>query len=185
MYAFISNEYRTVVQTQRQLDLLASIYTYPQFKKVGSKEEALKFFSQCDREFIATGMSKFGKTDDIGYIRIQYFLDGKNVYANIGTKYFGFIKLSDLPNNVKQDSSYDLLKLKICNVNLNNLLIADHCLAISSIIKLFDSCINVELVIPDISIFLACTRYKGRNYAIRRAQNLLSERMGKVFYTIK
>lgn len=185
MYAFVSNEYRAVVYTQRQLEFLSSVYTYPQFKKVSNMEEAQRYFNLCNRQFIGTGLNKFGKESDIGYIRIEYFIDGKNIYANVDTSHFGFIKLCDLPRNVKQDSTYDLLKLKVCNVVLNDSLIAHHCTAITNILSLFDSYINVELVIPDISVFLAITKYSGNNFAIKRTQGVLNGRMGKVFYTIK
>lgn len=185
MYAFVSNEYRAIVYTQRQLDFLSSVYTYPQFKKVSTTEEAQRYFNRCNRKFIGTGLNKFGKDSDIGYIRIEYFIDGKNIYANVNTSKFGFIKLCGLPSNVKQDSTYDLLKIKVCNVVLDDSLIAHHCTAIANILSLFDSYINVELVIPDISIFLALTKYSGKNYAIKRTQRILNGRMGKVFYTIK
>lgn len=185
MYAFVSNEYKAVVKTQRQLDFLIGIYTYPQFRKVNNITEAKKFFNMCNRVFMRTGLNKYGRGSDIGFIKIEYFIDGKNIYVNVGTKNFGFIKLSDLPANVKQDSSYDLLKLKICNVILDDSLIAHHCLAIINILSLFDSYINVELIVPDISVYLACTKYSGKNYAIKRAQGCLSDRMGSVFYTMK
>ena len=45
MYAFVSNEYRTIVYTQRKLDFLCSIYSYPKFKKVENEYEAGKFFA--------------------------------------------------------------------------------------------------------------------------------------------
>ena len=185
MYAFVSNEYRAIVKTQRQLDFLLGIYTYPKFRKVTNELEAKKFFNSCNRVFMRTSLNKYGRSSEIGFIKIEYFIDGKNIYVNVYTKKFGFIKLSDLPSNVKQDSSYDLLKLKICNVILDDSLIAHHCLAIINILSLFDSYINVELVVPDISVYLACTKYSGKNYAIKRTQGCLSDRMGNVSYTIK
>jgi len=100
MYAFVSNEYRAVVKTQRQLDFLMSIYTYPQFRKVNNELEAKKFFNSCNRDFMKTGLNKYGRPNDIGFIKIEYFIDGKNIYVNVFTKNFGFIKLSDLPSNM-------------------------------------------------------------------------------------
>lgn len=185
MYAFVSNEYRAIVYSQRQLDFLINVYTYPQFKKVDTVAEARQFFNQCNREFMSTGLSKYGKSLDIGYISIQYFIDGTNIYCNVDTKHFGFIKLSDLPNNVKQDSTYDLLKLKICNVILDNSLIAHHCTAIANILKLFDRFVDIEIVVPDISVYLACTKYNGKNFSIRNLQSLITNRLGNTFYTMR
>ncbi len=185
MYAFVSNEYRAIVYSQRQLDFLISVYTYPQFRKVDTVAEAKAFFIQCNRDFMKSGLNKYGRESDIGYISIQYFIDGKNIYCNVDTRHFGFIKLSNLPANVKQDSTYDLLKLKICNVVLNDALIAHHCTAIANILSLFDKYINIELVLPDISIYLACTKYKGKNFSIRNLQGVLTSRLGSTFYTMK
>ena len=185
MYAFVSNEYRTIVYTQRHLDFLISMYSYPQFQKVATVAEAHKFFQQCNRKFLESGLNKYGRANNIGYITIQYFIDGKNIYANVNTKHFGFIKLTDLPNNVKQDSSYDLLKLKVCNVMLDDTLIAHHCTAIANILSLFDRHVNIELVLPDISIYIALVKYKGNNFSIGRAQDAIGDRAGSIFYTIR
>lgn len=185
MYAFVSNEYRAIVYSRRQLDFLCSVYSYPKFKKVVTEKEAKEFFNINCRTFFTPSMNKYGVVENIGYISIQYFIDGKNIYANIYTEHFGFIKLSKLPKNVKQDATYDLLKLKICNVVLDNSLIAHHCTAIANILSLFDLYINVELILPDISVYLACTKYKGRNFSIKNLQRLLNSRMGTTFYTIK
>lgn len=185
MYAFVSNEYRTIVYTQRQLDFLMSIYSYPQFKKVENKLEAKKFFAKCNRDFLDTNLNKYGRDSEIGYISIEYFIDGINIYANVDTRHLGFIKLSNVPENVKQDSTYDLLKLKICNVTLDDTLIAHHCTAIQNILSLFDKYINIELILPDISVYLACTKYKGNNFSIKRLQGDLKSRSGSIFYTIR
>ena len=185
MYAFVSNEYRGIVDTQRQLDFLCGIYTYPQFKKVETAYEAKQFFANCNREFIASGLNKYGKDSEVGYVRIEYFIADNNIYVNADTTHFGFIRLSTVPDNVKQDSTYDLLKLKICNVVLEDSLIAHHCIAIQNILNLFDEYMNIEIVLPDISVFLACTKYKGSNYTIKRVQALLSERPGDVYYTVR
>ena len=46
MFAFISNEYRTIVKTTARLELL---YSYPKFVKVKTEDEAKEFFRQHDR----------------------------------------------------------------------------------------------------------------------------------------
>ena len=185
MYAFVSNEYRTIVHTRRQLDFLCGIYSYPKFKRVENMIEAREFFGQNSREFYMPSLNKFGKTEDIGYISIEYFIADNNIYVNVDTKHFGYIKLKNLPSHVKQESTYDLLRLKICNVVLDNSLIAHHCIAISHIISLFDDNINMELKLPDVSVYLACTKYEGRNFGIRNIANTLKSRLGVTFYTIK
>ena len=93
MYAFVSNEYRAIVYSSRQLDFLLSVYSYPQFKKVETVSEAKQYFNQCNREFIKAGRNKYNRESNIGYVTVEYFIDGRNIYFNIYTKHFGFIKL--------------------------------------------------------------------------------------------
>lgn len=185
MYAFVSNEYKAIVYSTRQLDFLLSVYSYPQFKKVETVSEAKKYFNQCNREFINAGRSKYDRESNIGYITIEYFIDNNNIFLNIYTKHFGFIKLYNLPSNIKQDSSYDLLKIKICDIVLDDTLIAHHCVAIMNALRLLDSSISIEFILPDISVYLACTKYKGNNYIIKKVQDELKSRHGNVFFTIK
>lgn len=185
MYAFVSNEYRGIVNTQRKLDFLMSIYSYPKFKKIQFPEEATKFFAQCDRDYIHGDIKHYGRRDEVGYVRIEYFIDGKNLFYNVYTDKFGFIKLSQVPANVKQDASYDLLKIKICNVNLDDTLIAHHCIAIQNILRLLDPYMNVELVLPDISIYLACTKYTGKNFAIQNTISMIKNRYGNTYFTVR
>lgn len=185
MYAFVSNECQTIVKTQRQLDLMLSIFSYPKFKRITSREDALEFFASCNRNFIKTGFKQYGKSVDASYVSVQYFIDSNNIYVNVDTRRFGYIKLPDLPRNVRQDATYDYLKLKICNIRLDDSMIAHHCLAISNILRLFGEFIDIEFILPDISVYLACTKYNGANYIIRSLQGQINNRYGRVYYTLQ
>lgn len=184
MYAFIANEYRTIVHSQRQLDFLISIYSYPKFAKVSSTEEANNFFRKYDREFLVSGCKMDGRMDKVGYLSIEYFIDKNTIYSNIVTTNFGFIKFGNVPSNVKASFSYDLIKLKFENVALDDELIAHHCIAIQNILRVVGDLVNIELRLPDLSIYLALTKYTGSNFAIRNTQNMIKNRFGNVYYTI-
>lgn len=185
MYAFIADEYKTVVSTQRQLDFLLGIYNKPKFKKVDTIAEAKKFWSENEKSTISSDVIRYGGANKFSYITVEYFIADNNIYVNLRTKHFGFVKLSNLPNNVKQEVSFDLIKLKICNVILDNSLIAHHCLAICNIIRLLGPYMNLEIILPDISVFLALTKYTGKNPMIKKTKNELGSRFGYTYYTIK
>ncbi len=184
MYAFISNECRRVLISQQQLDFFMSIYSYPKFKKCNTMEEVNSFFAANDRKIFETKVKHYGK-NKVGYITIEYFIDGYNIYYNVQTQHFGYIKLRNIPDNVKIDSQYDLMKIKILNVILNDKLIAHHCIAIQQILRLFGDYINIEIVIPSVSIFIALTRYTGKNFIIRNTQGLINCRMAETYYTVR
>lgn len=188
MYAFVSNEYKGIVYTQRQLDKLLGIFTYPEFKKVSTMEEADSYFLLKNRQQIESQhIYKYGKREGVDSlsIRVEYFIDDNSIYANLDTSKCGFIKFGELPDNVTQDATYDLIRLKIRNVNLDDRLIAHHCAAIQYIVRLIDPIISLEVELPDISVYLALTKYTGKNYVIKRTQSIIQKRYSPVCYTIK
>ena len=77
------------------------------------------------------------------------------------------------------------MKVKVCNVKLDNTLIAHHCIAIQNILRIFGNYINMELILPNISIYLALTKYTGTNFNIRNVQNNIESRFGEVYYTLR
>ena len=187
MFAFVSNEYKTVVQTVSQLDFLCSIFSYPKFSKVANMTEARNFFAANDRNYISSIMSKtkYGKQNKVGYITVEYFIANNSIFCNVNTKHFGFIRLKEYPDNVAVQSGYSDMKLKFKNIVLDNRLIAHHCLAISNILKFFGNEVNIEIILPDVSVYLALTKYTGKNFIIKNLQSLINSRDGAVYYTVK
>ena len=185
MFAFISNEYKAVVNTQRQLDFLIGIYSFPNFCRVDSIEEAKVFWAQNERKNFNSEIARYDSREKVAYVTVEYFIADNNIYINLSTKNFGFIRFKNLPDNIKVEHSYDLIKFKICNVILDNSLIAHHCISISNILKILGPYVNIEFILPDISVYLALTRYTGTNYIIKKAKNELASRCGSVYYSVK
>lgn len=184
MYAFISNEYRTIINSQRQLDFLLSIYSYPKFKKVETTEEAQRWFNEQERVHIKSKTIRYGAKNKTSYVSVEYFIADDCIFYNIRTDNFGFIKLTKLPENVKQDARYDLIKLKVCDVSLDDSKISSNCIAIENVLRILGPYLNIELVVPDISIYLACVRYTGKSFVISRVKNIINSRYGKTYYKI-
>lgn len=184
MFAVVANGIQTICKTQRQLDYILAVYPYPKFKKCSTEEEAREWIKQNTRQFNIIKYSHYGNTAISGYAIIEYFIANNNVYYNIRTEKVGYIKIQ-ADNDIKVDSRKSLLKVKVCNVRLDNSLIAHHVIAIRRILKLLGSYIDVDIIVPDISIFLALTKYSGKNYIIKGIQKEIASRLGAVSITIK
>ncbi len=185
MYAFVSNEHMCIVTSRRRLEFLCSVYSYPQFKKVETEQEANKFITQTQRKFIDNGFRKYGRKIGENYISVKYFIDKPNLYINVDTTHIGHLRLKVDEDVVKQDSRYDLLKLKVLDINLRDEFIADHCLAISYMLTLLPRFLSMDIELPDESVFLSIMKYSGRNPSIKRIRSEVFEREGDVFYTLK
>ena len=180
MWAFVSNEFQGIVKTKDTLKVYCLIYSYPSYKKVQDEKSAYEFINSKQRGFYG-GLSKnMAWIKDSGHIRIEYFIQDNSVYANLYTDKFGYVYLSSKKRNIKQSVSFDLIKLKMENMMLQDNSIQSHCFAIMSILNLFSGFINVVIRVPDISVYLALTQYTGNNRSIRMVQNELRCREGKV-----
>lgn len=184
MFAVVANGIATVCKTQRMLDYIMAVYPYPKFKKCDTHEEAVKWLSENSRDFMDIAHKHYGETANSGYVRIEYFIAGNNIYYNVYTDKVGYIKVPQA-DGVLVESRPELLKIKVINVKLNNANIMHHTIAIRRILKLLGDFVDVDILVPDISIFLALTKYTGKNYAIRGVQDDINRRLGAVSITVK
>ena len=184
MYAFVSNGFQTIVKTSEQLDVLLGIFPFPKFQKVYTEAEGREWIKQNSRVNYASVVNNYGSTSSKGYAEIDYFIDGGNLYYNVKTDKVGYIRV-DVKQDVLVDSRPELLKIKIRNIALDNILISHHVLAVQRILKLLGPYIDVNINLPDMSVYLALTKYTGNNFVIKRTREVIDKRLGVVAYTVK
>lgn len=184
MFAVVANGIQRICKTQRQLDFIIAVYPYAKFQKCKDEDEAREWLRRNTRKYNSLRHVKYGNTSTTGYAQIEYFIADDNIYYNIYTSKVGYIRIQ-ADESTKVDSRYDLLKVKICNVKLDDSLINHHVIAIRRILRLLGDFIDVDIIVPDISVFLALTKYSGKNYIIRGAQKEIATRLGGVSLTIK
>lgn len=180
MFAFVSNEYSGIVYSKLQVKVLSRLYSYPVVQFCNTEQECREFIKRHPR-FVYSGLKKAGWKKTTAYIRVEYFIADETIYANLYTDHFGFVQLKIVNNhNILQSATYDMIKLKISNVNVNDDSITSHCNSIMYILSLMSPIINVQIKVPDLSIYLALTEYTGNNAAIKNVRNYLKTRVGKV-----
>ncbi len=186
MYVLIANGYKGIIESKETLDVLSSIYPYPKFRAVRTREDALKFLRRYDRGIVSSKFSHYGDTDNyLGFASISYIINKNDLYINIDTSKVGFIRVFN--NNKKDiviDNRFNLIKIKIIGLSLNDDLISDHCMAILNILEVLGSLVDVNINIPDISIYLAIKKYSGNSYIIKNIQEVILNRLGGVSFTI-
>ena len=180
MFAFVSNEYSGIVYSKQQVKVLSRLYTYTVAQFCTTEQEARDFIKRNPRH-VYSHMKSAGWKKTTAYIRVEYFIADETIYANLYTDHFGFVQLKIVNNpNILQSATYDLIKLKIPYVNVRDESITSHCAAIIHILSLMSPIINVQIKVPDISIYMALTEYSGRNATIKNTQKYLKSRIGKV-----
>lgn len=184
MFAVVANGIQTICKTQRALDRIIAIYPYPKFCKCKTREEARAWILRNSRSFSGLARERYGNTARSGYAKIRYAIVENGVDFDIDTKRVGYIKVPS-EEKVLVDSRKTSLKVLVRDIKLNDESITHHIVAIRRILKLLGDFVDVDIVVPDISIFLAVTKYSGKNYVIRGLQKDIESRLGAVSLSIE
>lgn len=183
MYAIVANGIQTIVKTSEQLDVILGLFPYPKFQKVNTEVEGREWIRNNSRISYASDIRNYGETSKYGYAEIDYFISNNNIFYNVDTSKLGYIRVES-SDNVLVDSRPELLKVKVLNVVLDNSLIAHHVIAIHRVLVLLGDYVDVSINVPDMSVYLALTKYTGTNYMIKRTQDLIKRRLASVSFTV-
>lgn len=184
MFAVIANGIQTICKTQRKLDMILAVYPYPKFCKCATEEEGRAWLRQHSRGNFSSNVTKYGTTSQTGYAQVEYFIWNDTAYYNIDTSRIGYLRVVT-GNDMSVDARANLIKVCIKNIHLNDMSIMSHCIAIRRILKVIGSFVDVDIIVPDMSIYLAATKYTGKNYMIKGLQRDIDSRLGGVSFTVR
>ena len=184
MFAVVANGIQTICKTQRALGTIIALYPYPKFQKCSTYEEAREWIRKHSRTFTSLKRERYGDVGYCGYARIEYFIVNGFSYYNIYTRRVGQLRI-DSSEYIHVDNRRNLIKVKITDTMLDDDLIQHHVIAITRILKLLGGFVDVDVVVPDVSIYLALTKYSGNDYVIRSFQRLQQSRLGGFSVTVR
>lgn len=186
MWAFIGSGKISICKSQVELNKLIAIYPYAKYQYCETESDCLIWFRRHQRGAYSTRPYKFGNIASKGYITVEYFIDGKNLYYNLDiSKYGRILVVPDADEGIIVDNRKELIKVKVENVILNDSLITHHLIAIQRLMYILGDYCDLEYILPDMSIYLALTAYSGKDATIRRIQDFIKNRLGGVAYTVK
>lgn len=187
MYVIIANGFSGIVDSKEELDLISNIFPYPKFRKMRTKAEALEFLQKYKRRNYKPNFHRYGEVDyNNGFARIKYFIEKNTVYCNVDISKLGnVVFLSDTRRSLSFDNHDSYIKLVISNLILNDRFISSHCVAIAAILNAIGDVIDVDIIVPDISVYLAINNYN--RVFDQKNPNITSifNRLGGVSFTIE
>lgn len=182
----VANGLQTICKTQRQLDNILALYTYPKFAKFSKEEDALRWIRANTRGVCINNHKQYGDTANFGFVNITYSItDSNSIEYFVDTSQVGYISTYSNDNDVCIRSGRNSIAVVVNNVVLDDAKISSHIIAIRRILIILGQYIDVNIVVPDMSVFLAITKYKGKNYIIKGLQKDIAKRLGGVSFSIK
>jgi hypothetical protein len=116
---------------------------------------------------------------------MEYFICEDKVCYNIRTKKIGYIAIESNDENVTITNRNGIIKVTLNNIHLNDDIISNHLIAIWHGLKILGDFIDVDVKVPDHSVFYALMTYKGSNRTINKVRSFISDRFAKVSVSMK
>lgn len=170
-YAFIAGSIATVFNNWEAVDKIYRLYPYPVFRKFLSEEDAWNYVNTHKVSSNVTSVTAYG--DILTYPRIQmtYMIRDGFIAYEMKPKGIKNMRFTNTDPLIKIDYRSKLAKVVLKGISLNDDLITNHLIAIVNGLKVIGPFIDVDIVVPNHSIFYALTAYTGED---RRLVSLLS-----------
>lgn len=185
MYVLVANGYCGVIKSRAVLDLMTSIYPYPKFRKVEDEAQAFNLLNKFKRSDYSSIFRNYGETVRSGYVDVSYIICDKALYATYDISKAGEIFImSNWRKGIVSDNGSSMIKVVFKELSLNRESITGNCIAIQNCLDTLGGFVDVNIHVPDISVYLALTKYSGENYVIRELQSTIKNRLGGCSLTI-
>lgn len=183
MYAVVAPGLKGVYEDYSMIERILSLYPYTKFRKFDTEAECWEFINRNENKHKIEEITNFGDTFDKHRVIMEYFINNSTLYFNFNTKNLGTLRL--INDRAIIENRNGLIKAQINNVVVDSEKIQGHIIAIYQGIKLLGDFIDVEVIVPDHSIFYAIRSYTGTDRTIKRLQDYLRTRQGKVSVTLR
>lgn len=184
-YAVIVPGISTVFSRWQDVEQLCALYPYPKFRKFQTEAECWEYVKRHTLKRVYTNLNKYGDTFDNLYVSMDYFICDNKVCYNFRTKKIGYLVIESSDPNVKCVNRNGVIKVTLNNIQLNDDLIVSHLIAIWHGLRIIGDYVDVDVKVPDHSIFYALMTYKGKNRSINRVKDFIDNRFAKVSVSMK
>lgn len=183
MYAVVAPGLKGIYHDPKVIDRILTLYPYTKFRKFKTEEECWQFLERNTNKHGIEEISDFGDTFSHHRVKMEYFIRTPNLYYNFDTSGLGTLRVVNQRAIIENRTS--LIKALIPNMVVDADTISGHIIAIYNGIKLLGDYVDVEVIVPDHSIFYAMHSYTGQNRNISRLSTYIKSRLGKVSVTLR
>lgn len=187
-YGFVSGDTICVTQDYKEIDILSSLLPYPKFRKFpgdDGEDRAWEFVNHYRKKKAFESVRDYGDCFDGFTLKVNYIIDKDCVYYNVRTGSMGFVSIACSDENVEMTVGNSLITIKLNNISLNNNLISSHAIAIWHILRILGDLVDINLTVPDHSVFYLLTSYTGNKPSLVRVLDKIKSRKGHISLTVE
>ena len=184
MYAVVAPGISGIYYDWKQVERVHALYPFAKWCKCYSENEAREFIKRNTNKLIVKQLYNYGDTLKDLYIDAKYKIGNDCLYIVLDTSKVGIIRLN-CKDVIIEYKGYKVY-IKVENTFLSDSTIASHMSAIHTLLSIVGPYVDVNIVLPNFSIYYALTSYKGKkSRAISLTQDAIKNRVCKVAYTLQ
>lgn len=182
-YGIVGPGVHFVTQEWNRIEDIAAIIPYCSYRKFYSYDDAWSWVSSHKWSNNKLFMHKYGDTFDEPYLTLRYIIFNNTAYYTIDTKHFGRIHIDVNDALVQYKANCILIKKQFDSLDKDKLV--DHLRVIAHAVSYLGDFVDVDIVIPNHSVFYALTCYTGSNQDVLHYKTLLNSRLARVSTTLE
>lgn len=183
-YALTGHGVNGVYFNWKEVEEIVAIFPYCKYRKFKTEEECWEFVNRFRSSKSTITMTKYGDTFDNIYVRMSYTMSRNRMYFNYNTEHFGRIKLDKTDNQLIQYTAKYVLVEEPTTLLLDRQTIISHLEVINRGVEILGELVDVDIVVPDHSIYYALTAYNGDDETINSLKNKIHNRLAEVSFTL-
>lgn len=184
MYAVVAPGFNSIYVNWKDVERIHALYPYAKWRKCKSEHEAREFIKRNSTHHAIKQLYNYGDTLKDLYIDARYRIADDCIFYVFNTKRLGRMRLD--AKGIIVEYKGNEIYVKIPNIRLSDESIAGHMSAIHNMLTLLGEYVDVNIELPNFSVFYALTAYsRGGVRAISITRDLISKRLCKVAFTLK
>ena len=184
-YAIVGPGVMGVYDDWKRVNELAHLFPYCKYRKFKTEEECWQFVYRFKYTKNDLSLTKYGNTFSNLFVRMSYIVTPNMMYFTYNTEHFGHIRLDEIPGALVKHMAKCITVKMPSDIELNNSTILSHLQVINRGVEILGDLIDVDIVVPDHSIYYALTAYTGTNGEICSLRDKIKNRLAGVSFTLK
>ena len=183
MYAVVAPGLKGVYYNYTEVERILALYPYTKFRKFRTEEECWAFINRNTTKRTFGVVNTYGDVFSNFYVTMSYFIQKDRILFSYDTSRVGYIRIED-PKLIIENGR-DYINVIMNNIFLDNSTIMGHMIAIYQGVNTLGDFLDVNIIVPDHSVFYALNSYSGKNRIILKTRNYLKERTARYAVSVR
>ena len=159
MYAVVAPGLHGIYYNWKDVERIHALYPYAKWGKFYNEQDAQEFIKRNTNHHVVKQLYNYGDTLSDLYIDAKYKITNECLFFVFDTKRVGRVRI--LSEDAVVEYKGSKIYVRLSNIKLSDLTISSHMSAIYTMLHLLGDYVDVNISLPNFSVYYALTTYSG------------------------